>query len=56
MNREEKLMEMTEIAGHIESAIKSAAFVPISYIRRYNQLVKEVFRDEDPEIKEVGTV
>ena len=45
-------MEMKEVADHIVEAIKSGAFVPISYIRRYNQIVKDVFGDEDPEIRE----
>ena len=52
MTKEEKLMEMNEVAGYITSAIKSGVIVPMSYVRRYNQILKEVFGDEDPEIQE----
>ena len=52
MTKEEKLMEMNEVAGHIMSAIKSGVPVPMSYVRRYNQILKDVFGDEDPEILE----
>lgn len=52
MNREQKLMEMNEVADHIVSAIKAGVPVPMSYVRRYNQILHEVFGDEDPEIQE----
>ena len=52
MTKEEKLMEMNEVAGYITSAIKSCVPVPMSYVRRYNQILKDVFGDEDPEILE----
>lgn len=52
MNREQKLEEMKEIADHILGALLKASFVPMSYVRRYNDLVKAVFGGEDPEIEE----
>ena len=52
MNREEKLMEMNEIGAHIISAVHGAAIIPMAYVRQYNDLVKAVFGDEDPEMKE----
>ena len=52
MNREEKLMELTEIAKHILGAVNGITYIPMSYVRRYNDLVKSVFGEEDPEIKE----
>ena len=52
MNREEKLMEMNELGAHIIAAVHGATFIPMSYVRRYNDLVKAVFGEEDPEIRE----
>ncbi len=52
MNREEKLMEMNELGAHIISAVHGATFIPMSYVRRYNDLMKDVFGEEDPEMKE----
>lgn len=54
MNREEKLMEMTELANHIMGALNAGTFIPMSYVRRYNDLVQAVFGEEDPEIKEAN--
>lgn len=52
MTKEERLEEMNEIADHILGALRKASFVPMSYVRRYNDLVKAVFGGEDPEIEE----
>ena len=52
MNREEKLMEMNELGAHIIAAVHGAAYAPLSYVRRYNDLVQAVFGEEDPEIRE----
>lgn len=52
MNREEKLMEMNELGAHIIAAVHGATFIPLSYVRRYNDLVQAVFGEEDPEIRE----
>lgn len=52
MNREEKLEKMGELADHIIGALRSGTFIPMSYVRSYNDLVQAVFGDEDPEMKE----
>ena len=52
MNREERLEEMGELADHIIGALRSGTFIPMSYVRRYNGLVRDVFGGEDPEIEE----
>ena len=52
MNREEKLMEMNEPGAHIIAAVHGDTFIPMSYVRRYNDLVQAVFGGEDPELKE----
>lgn len=50
MRREEKLEEMGELADHIIGALRSGTFIPMSFVRRYNDLVQAVFGGEDPEI------
>ena len=52
MNREEMLEEMNELAAHIIAAVHGATFIPMSYVRRYNDLMQAVFGEEDPEIRE----
>ena len=52
MNREEKLEEMGELADHIMGALTAGTYIPMSYVRRYNDLVQAVFGGEDPEITE----
>ena len=52
MRREEKLEEMGELADHIIGALRSGTFIPMSFVRRYNDLVQAVFGGEDPEITE----
>lgn len=52
MNREAKLEEMCELAGYIVDAAKSAVYIPMCYVRQYNQIVKDIFGGEDPEILE----
>ena len=56
MRREEKLEEMGELADHIIGALRSGSFIPMSYVRRYNDLVQAVFGGEDPELKEAEDV
>ncbi|MBQ2063489.1 MAG: hypothetical protein II456_02820 [Firmicutes bacterium] len=52
MRRDENLEEMGELADHIIGALRSGSFIPMSYVRRYNDLVQAVFGGEDPEITE----
>ena len=54
MNREEMLEEMNELGAHIIAAVHGAAYAPLSYVRRYNDLVQAVFGGEDLEIKEAN--
>ena len=54
MSREERLMEMSELADHIIGALHRGTFIPMPYVRRYNDLVRAVFGDEDPEVKEAN--
>lgn len=54
MKREEKLSELARITVGIRNRIGSE-YLPAADVRRYNQLMKELFGDmlgEDPEVQE----
>ena len=52
--REKRLKELAEIIGRVRPLL-GQDYIPMCDIRRYNQLMKELFEDElgeDPEIEE----
>ena len=50
----QRKMDMVTPAAmaYIIGALRSGTFIPMSYVRRYNGLVRDVFGGEDPELKE----